>query len=144
MLHLCSLGASSPPSALNLLLASIWLGVAASRAWPDPLLLMLVAQQEEEGAVSGTGRMEMGWGGGHGGAQGSDVLRIEVIRGLPGAPARRWHGAGGLGRDGDVAREQRRSVGSWGARWDSKAAGLAGIPLRWMGTATVKGLGARR
>lgn len=50
-------------ASLNLLLASGW-------GWsPVPSLLAPVAQQEEEGAVSGTGRMEMGPGGAHGGAQ---------------------------------------------------------------------------
>lgn len=34
------------------------------------------------------------------------------------APVHCWHGAGGLGRDGDVAREQRSGAGSWGVRWD--------------------------
>lgn len=79
MLHLCFSGTSSPPCALNLLLASVWLGVVAGRAWPVPSLLALVAQQEEEGAVSGTGWMEVGLGGGHRGAQGSGVLRIGVV-----------------------------------------------------------------
>lgn len=42
---------------------SVWLGVVAGRAWPVPSLLVLVAQREEEGAVLGTGWLEMGLGG---------------------------------------------------------------------------------
>lgn len=52
-----------PPCALKLLLASVWLGVVSGRAWPVSSLLALVAQQEEEGVLLGTGWMEVGLGG---------------------------------------------------------------------------------
>lgn len=63
------------------------------------------------------------------------------------ALVRRGHGAGGLGRDGDVAREQRSGAGSWGAGWDGKAAGSAGIhpsAVDGDGDKKEKGLAARR
>lgn len=103
-----------------MLLVSVGLGGVTGRA--HPVAHRLVAQQEEEGAVSGTGWMEMGLGG-------------HSARGTAGTEQEVWAGRGTL----------QGSGGAVGVRWDSEAAGSAGTPLRVGGDGDKegRGLGAR-